>query len=182
VNQKPDTVQTAVRLPREMLEKLRQSSDGVSEEIRTRLARTLEEDADPPTRALVVAIDKLAVLVRLQTGHDWYSHPAAHRVFKQMIVSRLVHLKPSGEAVFGSDELPPMASRLVASDDPETMGMGLEAIERFHRPLSIDEIRELEKKTGYAPRGTIPPGFKGSLSDLMALREQEDKGDKGDKS
>jgi hypothetical protein len=45
VKRRPETVQTAVRLPVEMHERLRQGELGVSEEIRQRVERTFQQDA-----------------------------------------------------------------------------------------------------------------------------------------
>jgi hypothetical protein len=142
-------VQTAVRLPQDVYDRLKKSEHGVSEEIRRRLARTFAEDdagTDPETRRLMDAIEKLAVLVRLQTNHNWHSHPAAHWVMRNAITARLQRLRPSGERVFAPGELPD--ARLVTSDDPEAMGLGLEAVE-FHRlPLNDEQKREIEEKIG----------------------------------
>jgi hypothetical protein len=169
-----DTVQTAVRLPRDMLERLRQSERGVSEEIRERLARSLDEDGiDVETRKLMAAIETLSVLVRLQTKHDWHRHPAANRVFRHAITARLARLKPEGEAVFGPDDLPAPTARLVATDDVEAMGLGLEAIE-FHTPPVTDarrrQLEEAERAfrqelaTRAAPAPTRKPKAKGGKS------------------
>jgi hypothetical protein len=140
VNKKPDTVQTAVRLPRRMLYALRQSARGVSEEIRARLRRSLDEDNDPETRKLVAAINRLAGWVKLETGHAWHSHPAATRIFLDAITARLARLKPDGEPEFGPGELPARRVFVAASNDLTTIGLALEAIE-FHTPPVTDEDR-----------------------------------------
>lgn len=139
-------VHTAVVLPAEMLELLRKSERGVSEEIRRRLALTFKDDeADPETRKLCAAIENFAVLVRLQTRHDWHRHAAANRVLRYMITARLARLKPSGEESFEPGELP--AALLVGSEDPQTMGLGLEAIDFHAAPISEEKQRELHEKT-----------------------------------
>lgn len=119
-----------------MLDQLRQSELGVSEEIRQRLERTFRNDGiDQPTRALMAAIDRFAVLVRLQTNHHWHAHAAAGRVFRRMITARLARLGIKGplsnEAVFQPGELP--TALLVNSENPDEMGTALEAID-FYPP------------------------------------------------
>jgi hypothetical protein len=120
----------------------------LGEEIRQRLERTFEEDGySEETRRLVGAVRELTTYVRLQTGHDWFAHPAAARVLQYAITARLSRLKPEGEAIFAPGELP--TARLVAqgSDDPEAMGLGLEAVE-FHRPeLPRERKRQLRAQT-----------------------------------
>jgi hypothetical protein len=58
-----------------------------------------------------------------------------------MITARLARLKPAGDAVFKPGELP--AARLVApdSDDPEQIGLALEAVE-FHTPPMTPQLRD----------------------------------------
>src|SRR5438128_1680405 len=134
----PSKRQMGVGLPDDLRAQLEAASaaggHSVAEEIRRRLERTFEDEGiDPETRKLMAAIGSLTTLVRLQTGHAWHSHAAANRVLRHAITARLARLKPSGEAVFAPDELP--SARLVAagSDDPEAMGLGLEAVD-FHTP------------------------------------------------
>jgi hypothetical protein len=125
----------------------------LAEEIRQRLEKTYDhETADRPTRDLMDAVLNLAMLVRLQTGHDWHGHPAASRVLRYAIMARLARLRHAADDdVFRKEELPGI--RLVApeSDDPETMGAELEALDH-HTPrqkTSADDRAywsELEKR------------------------------------
>jgi hypothetical protein len=139
-------VQTAVRLPHQMNERLKQSPLGVSDEIRKRLERTFWDDQfDAHTRLLMAEIGRLAELVKLDTNADWHSHAAANHAFRQAVVSLLAHFgQPSGEPVFAPDELP--ERRLVTSDNPTTIGIGLAAIAYHNRPLANDERREVEDR------------------------------------
>jgi hypothetical protein len=148
-------VQTAIRLPQDVYDRLKQSEHGVSEEIRRRLAQSFALDADPETSRLMAAIGRVATLIRLQTNHlDWHSHPAAHWIMRHAITARLARLKPEGEPVFAPDELP--KARLVNSDDPQAMGQALEAIDFHSSPISeqraweftLKELREHQKKSG----------------------------------
>ena len=95
VEKYPETVQTAVRLPREMHERLKGSALGVSEEIRQRVARSFfEEDAtDAPTRELAEDIVRMAADVRAN-GIEWHRHPKAHEAFTAAIVTWLEIIKP----------------------------------------------------------------------------------------
>jgi hypothetical protein len=120
------------------------SGKGLAEEIRGRLERTFEneiERGDAPTLKLSEAIEKLATLVSIQTGHAWHAHPAANRVMRFAITGRLARLTPQGDAVFAPSELP--TARLVApgSDDPEAMGLALETLE-FHTPPMTPELAD----------------------------------------
>jgi hypothetical protein len=130
----------------------------IAEEIRRRLDESYDYDAqDAPTRSLMDAIGRFAELVRLQTGRSWHEHPAANRVMRHAITSRLARLRPPGEDEFNPNELP--RNRLVAADNTEAMGQGLEAIamqtpikkrtaeerrEQFEKVKA--EIKALEKK------------------------------------
>jgi hypothetical protein len=122
------------------------AGQSVAEEIRQRLEQSFEQDEiDQHTRQFMAAIANLVVLVRLQTGHDWHSHPAANRVLRNAITARLARLRPSGEPVFAPGELP--SALLVASDDPEAMGLGLEAINFHTPPVDKARLQEMEKET-----------------------------------
>lgn len=93
------TVQTAMRLPREMHERLKQSPDGVSEEIRRRLERTfdVEDKHDLETRQLAEDIMELALLIRQQAKADWHRHPDVHRALKAAIQTYLERHAPVPE-------------------------------------------------------------------------------------
>jgi hypothetical protein len=124
-----------------MHERLSKSRLGISAEIRRRLEKSLELDRlTPETRALMDAIANFAVLVRLQTGEKWHSHPAAHLVMQTEITARLGRSKPDGEPVFVPKHLPKV--RPVASDDPHTMGLALEAIEFHQQPIAHIPLRK----------------------------------------
>src|SRR6516164_5465331 len=131
-------VQTAIRLPRDVYDRLKQSEHGLSEEVRRRLAQSFALDADPGTTELMAAIVRFAGLVRMQTNHlDWRRHPGAYAVMREEILARLARLKPEGDPAFAPGEL--SEKRLVAADDPEAMGQGLEAIEFYVLQAPPDE-------------------------------------------
>ena len=136
-------VHTAVRLPPEVLEKLRQSERGVSEEIRDRIARTLAEDEiDPNTRDLLNRARWLAEFLRSDFGGEWwYGAPRAHAAFAAGVAELLAHYKPieppqaDPTAVGFSDLLDPpdTVGRLRARDMLRTNPTPyLEALAREH--------------------------------------------------
>jgi hypothetical protein len=99
----------------------------LSEEIRMRLERSLQQDAiDPHTADMMKAVQDLAPLIKQQTGHVWHTHPAAVAVLKDALSARLERVAGGADAVFAPDELP--ADRIVASVDQRQWGAGLEAI------------------------------------------------------
>jgi hypothetical protein len=113
--------QTGLRLPREMLERLKKDDLSVSEGIRIRLERTFEEDAlDPPTRKLAAALIRIAEEVEREVGHQWHSSPVAHEAFTAAIMQRLDALKPSALTGAAHDLF------LKSIDDPGTIGRSIE--------------------------------------------------------
>jgi hypothetical protein len=142
--------QLKIRLPdhlHEWVERAAAASErSLNEEVRMRLEASFErEGTDPETQALVAAVENLATLVKIQTAHKWHEHPAATRVLRHAITARLDRLKPNGEEVFGTEELP--KSRLAApgSDDPEVMALALEAID-FHAPhMRLEQSKMFEE-------------------------------------
>jgi hypothetical protein len=141
--------QLNVSLPddlRDRLETARTAAGrSLGEEIRERLQQSFFwEQFDVQTRLLLVEIGRLAVLTQAQTGSTWHSHAGASSVLRHAITALLARHRPKGEAVFGPDELPP--NRPVASDDVEAMGLGLEAIVSFNRPLTDEEQRKVQEQ------------------------------------
>jgi hypothetical protein len=100
----------------------------IADEIRRRLYRTFQDDAiSRPLRIFMAEVGLLGVLTRTQTGHDWRTHPAANAVMRHAFNARLARTKQAGPETFAPGELP--STRIVAagSDDPQTMGVALEA-------------------------------------------------------
>lgn len=133
----------------------------LGEEIRQRLDRTFQE-ADPQTRELLDAIDSLTTLVRLQTGRDWHEHAGANRVLRRAILARLTRLKPEGEESFAGSDLP--KHPLVASTDPDEMGLGLEAINFSTTPRTEADWQLLRQAKEVSER------------ELRAIHEADKKG------
>jgi hypothetical protein len=131
---------------RERLEKASAAAGcSVGEEIRRRLERTFDQDADPETSKLLAAIGDFTIWVINYTGHRWHEHRAATRVLRRAILARLTrHWGESIEhAVFAPGE---KKSVLVDSDDPDTLGLSLEATHFQLPPMTEERKRELSEQ------------------------------------
>jgi hypothetical protein len=92
---KSPTVQTAVRLPRDMHERLSRSEAGVSEEIRRCVQRAFAVDEiDPVTRELLEGIINLAEIIRADLDAEWHTSSGNHAAFAAAIAQRLHFYKP----------------------------------------------------------------------------------------
>jgi hypothetical protein len=118
------------------------SGNSLGEEIRQRLERTLLQDADPKTAKLLAAIQDFAVWTRLYTDHAWHQHPAASRALRRAILARIARQwgKSVEDATFKPNELP--TARMVDSDDPDTMGLSIEAMLFHMPPVSEERLRQ----------------------------------------
>ena len=133
-----------------------QSGNSLADEIRIRLARSFERDAlDKPTRDLQTAVDRLTSLIRLQFGHAWHSSATAHAAFTFGIMGAIGRHKPADDAAPKSN--PPL--QLIASDEPRTIGLGLEAL-AFHTAAADD------------------PAIKADLETASEIRRKWQKGDR----
>jgi hypothetical protein len=114
-----------VVLPPDVLEQLRASERGVSEEIRRRIVLTLEaETYDEQTRELAVDIMGLADEVTRQSEVPWHSNPKAHQALATAIQVWLEDHPPTG---FGA-----ASAALFGPDHPETLGRSIaKYYERF---------------------------------------------------
>jgi hypothetical protein len=102
-----------------------QSGKSLADEIRVRLARSFARDAgDKPTRDLQTAVDRLTNLIRWQFGHAWHSSADAYAAFTFGIMGAIGRHKPADDAAPKSDQ----PVQLIASDEPRTIGLGLEAL------------------------------------------------------
>jgi hypothetical protein len=84
---KPAMVHTAVVLPPDMIEQLKQAERGLSEEIRGRLRQSLDTESkyDRQTRELAENIMELAALIPRHAKAEWHQHPEAHAALKKAI-------------------------------------------------------------------------------------------------
>jgi hypothetical protein len=117
-----------------------QSGKSLADEIRNRLAWSFARDAgDKPTRDLQSAVDRLTNLIRLQFGHAWHSSADAYAAFTFGIMGAIGRHKPADDAAPKSDRPVP----LIASDEPATIGIGLEAL-AFHTAAADDPALQAE--------------------------------------
>jgi len=140
----PKQKQMGVSLPddlRQMLEDACAGTDrSIAEEIRERLWRTFKMDVlDKPLRNFMAEVAILLQFARLQTGQDCQSHPAANAVLRHAINARLARTKESGPETFAPGELPTKGLVAIGSNDPQTIGVSLEA-----RLQSMIEFQELD--------------------------------------
>jgi hypothetical protein len=70
-------------------------------------------------------------------------------------------MKPPGEPVLGPDERP---NRLVASDDPEAIGLGLEASDFLSPPMDDPRVQRAIKETEREIRAAHEHNEKGGKS------------------
>jgi hypothetical protein len=97
---KPAMVHTAVVLPPEMIEQLKESERGLSEEIRHRLRQSLDADKyDQRTRKLADDVMELSRLIAEQAKLEWHQHPEVHAALSGAVQLYLEHLAPKPEGV-----------------------------------------------------------------------------------
>jgi hypothetical protein len=122
------THQTAVRLPKALFERLKESELGVSGELRRRVEWTFDlEPMDNPTRELLMRIACMAHEVELETGTPWHKHAGSFAAFRQAILATLARSKPEGWEPFGP--WPSFGERphqTMPGNDPSEVGMWAE--------------------------------------------------------
>jgi hypothetical protein len=127
--ERTETVQTAVRLPRDMHERLKQSPDGVSDEIRRRLEQSFAHDAakeaqDPKTRELADDVTWLADAITRQVRPEgdprwvWHSTEATHAALAEALRTWMDIIKP----LSGLLSPDPSTLGLLGPGDPATLG------------------------------------------------------------
>jgi predicted transcriptional regulator len=144
------------------------SGHSFAEEIGERLERTFADDAiDAETRKFTNAIGFLAGLINGQTGHAWYSHPAAASVMKHAIDALLARFNGGdGKAEFLQEELPPKESRSLIADNSREMGIAMATVVGL-----VDDIAAGRTQLPGWPRGMI------QLDAIMASVGKKPKGE-----
>jgi hypothetical protein len=108
------------------------SASGVSlsEEVRRRLVRTLQEDArDQNLRSLIDDIAGVIEILKFKTGTDWHSDAATHAAFRAAILALVGERKPDGFPHFSAPhEL--LGGGVSVGDDPETIGR--QVVREYH--------------------------------------------------
>ena len=128
-------VHTAVVLPPEVLDQLRKSERGVSEEIRRRIALTFEQDAaDRVIRELCDGVRRIADKLRQDFGAEWHASLRAHQAFAAAVAQRIAQYTPPAitESAAGSDSV---WATVGADDPPETIGRLRESDDRREHRL-----------------------------------------------
>jgi hypothetical protein len=116
-----DSVQTALRLPRIVFEKLKNNpwGFGVSSAIRDRLDRTFDEETfDQQSRQLADSVLWISDELSRQIGAPWHATRKGHQALAAAIEQLLAEPPPvetgvAAEDVFGSDD-PPTLGRAIA--------------------------------------------------------------------
>jgi hypothetical protein len=150
---RPETIQTALRLPVEMHEKLKQSELGVSEEIRGRLDYSFFLDGhDSDTRSLANAVLWMARQIQHDTGIAWHENAKASEALS---VAFQTYLALTAQPPFKGPSIPD--EKFV--DDPATLGR---AVARH----CIANGKELQKFA--APLDRMAAGLKELVTNIRA--------------
>jgi hypothetical protein len=149
-----ESVQTAIRLPRETYEWLKARPDGITDNIKRGLELVaMEEGVDDATRSLALQIFDLAREVSLDAGAQWHADAGAHRAFSRGLRRVVWKQKPPGvpDSLIEGVQLAPFQEREHAShpvNDADELGMCLaddvlEIPDRAHR----DRVRAAREET-----------------------------------
>jgi hypothetical protein len=98
---------------------------------------------------LLDAILAMTGHVHVATGREWHQHPAAYRAMTDAILAHLARHKPEGAPKFAKGELPERRIFAAGSDDPQTIGLAIEAFHHFQPPhrSTYEERRQFWEKT-----------------------------------
>src|SRR5262245_17439496 len=137
------TIQTAVRLPRDVHERLKKSPAGVSEEIRQRLERTFAQDAlDPVTRELLAAVLRLTGLISLDLGAAWHATPGANEALAAAVADLIAAYKPRGRAYSRGGAVTNALGLTKPEDQPDVIGRTLARHDRRANPSPYIEAAQ----------------------------------------
>jgi hypothetical protein len=102
----------------------------LSEEVRRRLVRTIQEDArDQNLRSLINDIAGVVEILKFKTGVDWHSDAATHTALRAAILALVGERRPDGSPLFSAPhEL--FGAGVSAGDDPETIGR--QVVREYH--------------------------------------------------
>lgn len=111
----------------------------LADEARRRIRASLWEERHvrPDIRGLLAEISGLIAMTEWSTGQRWSQHPAAGRVLLRAIAARFGRHGMRSDSTFAATDLP--AERLIGSDDPDTIGVTIEAL-ALDRIASRDRI------------------------------------------
>lgn len=138
-------VQIGVRLDPAVIDRLRASEHGLSDEIRERLERTFKYDqVDPITRELVEGIINIAALLRLDFETEWHAWPPPFEAFMEAIKQRAAEYAPPLD-IPGD---PGAAIEMLREESPETIGRMRERDDR--RAHAYKHLAEAQKRRSAA--------------------------------
>jgi hypothetical protein len=161
-----ESVQTAIRLPRETYEWLKARPEGITDSIKRGLEfLAIEEEADEPTRNLALLIFELAREVQLETGAPWHTDAGAYRTLQRAIRRALAKWRPAGvpDDTWEEVKLTPFQERSHASyptNDTDELGVWIahhvlgtpdrddRARTRTDREQALKEIAKLHQTRG----------------------------------
>jgi hypothetical protein len=140
-----ESVQTAIRLPRETYEWLKARPEGITDTIKRAIYGLMfEQMFDAETLSLASDIMILAKEIQKQTGSKWHQVPKAHEALAEALAVWLERNKPQ--------PLSGAAADLFGPDDPQTLGRAIartvhnKQAEEHERTLQILKT-PLEKKS-----------------------------------
>ncbi|WP_439409755.1 hypothetical protein ACNJX9_17775 [Bradyrhizobium sp. DASA03076] len=126
-----ESVQTAIRLPRQTHQWLSERSEGITDTIKRGLELVaIEETADEPTREFARLIFELAREVELETGAAWHADAGAYRTFRKAMSMANAKWRPAGvpDSTLEKVELKAFQDRSHASrptNDTDELGVWL---------------------------------------------------------
>jgi hypothetical protein len=150
-----ESVQTAIRLPRETYEWLRARPEGITDTIKRGIVAVMfEEMFDAETLSLASNIMILAKQIQKQTGAKWHRGPKAHAAFAEAVRAWLDLEKPAPlpEPKSAADEL--FGDGVFGPDDPLTLGRAIartmhdaqtENFQRFREELISRSLEREER-------------------------------------
>jgi hypothetical protein len=158
-----ESVQTAIRLPRETYEWLKERRGGITDGIKRGLEFVaVEERADEPTREFAMLIFDLAREVELELGAQWHSDGIAHRTFRRTLLRAISKWRPADyrENLLDEVKLAPLRDRPLASipvNDADSLGIALadnvlnvpdRAARDRLRAANIETLQEIQRIHG----------------------------------
>jgi len=164
-----ESVQTAIRLPRQTYEWLRARPAGITDTIKRGLELVaIEEGADDATRSLALQVFDLAREVSLDAGAAWHSDAGTYRAFQRGLRRVVAKRRPAGtpDSLIESVQLPPFQEREHAShplNDADELGMSL-----------ADDVLEIPEREH---RGRVRAAREATLKEMTKL--QQTRGDEG---
>jgi hypothetical protein len=164
-----ESIQTAVRIPREMHERLKKSELGVSEEIRRRVEQSFEADAyDRQTREFATVVQDAAREVEIELGRAWHQDGGAHRTYRRAILRVLSKWRPPDyvDNILEKVELPRFQEREHASqpvNDADELGIFL-----------ADGVLKTPDRTA---RANFRAAQEKTLKEIVKLQQRRESGD-----